>query len=147
MALERSAITGHLTRAGWTLTREASPAVIDQADWWDSPSGKRISLPPHQGWTDDDARTAAHRISAIDGTAWHEVLGVPAPFDPKSDPVLHVNGRDQAHDAAFTAADDARRERHLKREHSITPESALTIAGADSLTEAHAWLHYKFDRD
>jgi hypothetical protein len=143
MALERSAIIGHLTRLGWTLTRTDS----DHSEIWQPPAGPTIRIEPVQGWTDDDARTAARRVSAIDGTPWHEVLGVPAPFDPKSDPVLHVNGREAEHAAAFRDADEARQIRHLKREHSIAPESAVTISGADPLPEAHEWLHYKFDRD
>lgn len=143
MALERSAITGHLTRLGWTLTR-TDP---DQCEVWKPPAGPTIRLDPDQGWTDADARTAARRISEIDGTPWHEVLGVPAPFDPKSDPVLHVNGRGRPHEEAFRSADEARQARHLKREHSIDPERALIISATGTLPEAHEWLHYRFDRD
>lgn len=143
--IPRDSITGYMTRAGWTLTREALSSAIGQADWWDAPTGQRISLPPHQGWTDNDARTAARTIGQIDGVPWYEVMGVPAPFDPKSDPVLHVNGRDRAHHAAFAEADDARRERHMKREHSADPERALSISGTGTLAEAHEFFHDRFD--
>ena len=144
--IPRSAITDYLTRSGWTLIREASSSVIGQADWWDAPTGQRISLPSYQGWTDDDARTAARKIGQIAGVPPHQVMGTPAPFDPKSDPVLHFNGRGRAHHVAFAEADDARQERHMKREHSADPKRALIIAGAATLTEAHHYFHDRLER-
>jgi len=146
MAIERSAITGYLIRSGWTLAREGSSSVIGQTDWWDSPGGVRVSLPQYQGWTDQDGRNAAHRIGEIDGVPPHEVMGTEPPFDPKSDPVLHVNGRGRAHQAAFRDADEARQQRHLKREHSLDPERALRVTGTATLHDAHEFAHDRIER-
>lgn len=144
--IPRKRITDYLIQSGWTLTREASSSVIGQTDWWDSPSGVRIALEPHQGWTDQDARSVARRIGEIDKVPPHQVMGTEPPFDPKSDPVLHTNGRGRAHHAAFVAADGARQERHMKREHQAEPDRALLIAGAATLTEAHAYFHDRLER-
>ena len=146
MTVPRTAITDYLTRAGWTLTREAPQSGLDQNDWYDAPEQRgRVALPPAQGWSLQDAHAAARRIGQIDSVPPHVVMGTAPPFDPKSDPVLHTNGRGKAHRSAFADADDARRERHMKREHSTEPERAVFISGTGTLDEAHDWFHYQFD--
>jgi hypothetical protein len=147
MTIERSAITNYLIRTGWTLAREGSSSVIGQTDWWDSPGGVRISLPQYTDWTDQEGRNAGRRIGEIDGVPPHVVMGTEPPFDPKSDPVLHVNGRGRGHQAAFRDADDARQQRHLKREHSIDSDKALRVAGATTLPEAHKFIHDRLERN
>lgn len=145
MAIARDTITDYLKRADWKLTREAPQSGRDQNEWWDSPTGERISLPPAQGWTLQDAHRVAGRIAAIDRVPAHQVMGTEPPFDPKSDPVLHYNGRGRAHYAAFRESDDARQARHLTREHSAPPERTRLITGLDTLADAHEWLHDRFD--
>lgn len=143
--IERVTITDYLTRAGWKLTRSEPDTGWDRSEWWDAPGGQRISLPPAQGWSNQDAQIAAAKIGKVDAVPPHQVTGTPPPFDPKSDPVLHVNGRGRPHLAAFADADDARRERHMKREHSTEPDRALAISGTGTLDEAHDWFHDRFD--
>jgi hypothetical protein len=143
--IERVTITDYLTRSGWKLTRPEPDSGADRSEWWDAPGGQRISVPPAQGWSDQDARIVAAKIGQIDAVPPHQVMGTQPPFDPKSDPVLHTNGRGKAHRGAFADADDARRERHMKREHSTEPDRALFISGTATLDEAHDWFHYRFD--
>ena len=146
----RTVIVEYLTAgAAWSLVE---PAPIDRPgwEWWRHSAGETVALPAADEWETDsqEARQRVYRLAAriaeCDRVPLHLVTGA-TPFDPKTDPVLHFNGRGRKHYDAFRTADQERQHRHIRREHSSDPDRACLIAGTDSLTEAHEWLHDRFD--
>jgi hypothetical protein len=178
--VERARIIGYLAGAGWTRDRRGQgpdPALPDRFEGWARADGQFIvAVPTADAWptmTPQEYSRMLNQVSEADRTPRHIITGV-TPFDPRTDPILHANGRGRRHDNAFRAEAEDRQIRHLRREHSTDPDSVRRLATSPSLdgalcdgcqfpgscgertgpcesllaslAEAHSWHHERFDR-
>jgi hypothetical protein len=180
VTVERARIIGYLAGAGWTKDNRGpgpDPALSDRFEGWARAEGRFIvAVPTAAAWptmTPQEYARMLNQVSEADRTPRHIITGV-APFDPRTDPILHINSRGRRHDAAFRAETEARQVRHIQREHRTDPESVRWLATPPSrdsglcdgcqspascgewsrpcaallvsLAEAHSWHHERFDR-